>query len=172
MSPAARKLKLEMPVVRTELRCGATLLVSPRPGAPIAAAQVHVRGGGALDPAGKEGTAYYAGAFADQGTGTRSDEDIARLLEPEGGGIQGDAGGLYGAVAGDAWGMLMDVLGDLVADASYPDDRLARHFGRMKTRLAVEAEDPRSQGGILMKKLVFGEEERKKIFCSFFFPFF
>lgn len=150
--------RIEVPRDRFTLENGATLIVHHRPASPVTAVRVHCRGGASLDPAGKEGTAYYTGAFADQGTSTRSDEDIARLLEPEGGGIQGDANGLFGAVAGDAWGTLLDVLGELAADASYPDDRLERHLGRMRTRLAVEAEDPRSQGGILFKKLVFGDE--------------
>lgn len=154
--PGSTVPKIEVQRERFELGCGATLLVHRRVGAPVTAVRVHLRGGPSLDPAGKEGVAYMSGAFADQGTDTKSDEDIALLLEPEGGGIQGDAMGLSGAVAGSSWGILMDVLGEVMATASYPDARVATHMDRLKTRLAVEAEDPRAQGGILFKKLIYG----------------
>ena len=150
--------KIAVPRERFELSCGATLLVHRRVNAPVTAVRIHIRGGPGLDPVGKEGLAYMAGAFADQGTETKSDEDIAMLLEPEGGAIQGDAMGLSGAVAGSSWGLLLDVLGEVMASATYPDERVATHLDRLKTRLAVEAEDPRAQGGILFKKLIYGEE--------------
>ena len=142
--------------VRCELASGARLIVHSRPGTPVTAIRVHVEGGPVLDPAGKTGLAHFTGAFADQGTSTKSDEDIARLLEPEGGGITGDSLGLFGAVAGDGWRVLLDALGDLVMDATYPKDRIARQMARMQTRLAVEADDPRAQGGILFRRLVYG----------------
>ena len=150
--------KIEVPRERFTLTCGAQLIVHRRVGAPVTAVRVHVRGGPSLDPTGKDGVAYYAGAFADQGTETKNDEDIAMLLEPEGGGVSGDALGLSGAVAGTAWGLLVDVMGELCASSSYPDAAIERQMGRMKTRLAVEAEDPRAQGGILFKRLVYGDE--------------
>lgn len=143
---------------RFTLSCGATLLVHRRPGAPVTAVRAHMRGGPVMDPAGKEGVAYLTGAFADQGTANRTDEDLAMLLEPEGGAISGDALGLSGAVAGTAWGLLLDVMGELITTASYPDDLLARQLDRMRTRLGVEADDPRAQGGIRFKKLIYGED--------------
>ena len=150
--------RIEVERERFELSCGATLLVHRRPFSAVTAVRVHVRGGPGLDPAGKEGVVHLTGAFADQGTGARTDQDIAALLEPEGGGVSGDAMGLSGAVAGTAWRVLMDVLGELVTDAAYPDALIERQLERMKSRLEVEADDPRAQGGILFKRLVYGEE--------------
>jgi len=150
--------RIEVERERFALSCGATLLVHRRPSAAVTAVRVHVRGGPGLDPAGKEGVVHLTGAFADQGTSARTDQDIAALLEPEGGGVSGDAMGLSGAVAGTAWRVLMDVLGELVTDAAYPDALIDRQLERMKTRLEVEADDPRAQGGILFKRLVYGEE--------------
>lgn len=150
--------KVEVPRERFDLACGARLIVHRRPGAPVAAVRVHIEGGAILDPAGKEGVAHLTGALADQGTSTRSEEDIALLLEPEGGGIRGDAMGLFGAIAGGSWGTLVDVLGDLVADAAFPDERVERQLGRVRSRLTVEADDPRAQGGVLFRRLVYGED--------------
>ncbi len=150
--------RIEVERERFILSSGIRLLVHRRPGSPVSAVRVHIEGGPGLDPAGKEGVAYLAGALADQGTPTRSDEAIAELLEPEGGGVSGDALGLSGAVAGGATGLLLDVLGDLAANASYPDRLVARQFDRILTRLAVEAEDPRAQGGLLFKQLIYGDQ--------------
>ena len=72
--------------------------------------------------------------------------------------MSGDALGLTGAIIGPSWGLMLDVMGELAADAAYPADRIELHLGRMKTRLAVEAEDPRAQGGIRFKRLVYGPD--------------
>ncbi|MEM6672183.1 MAG: pitrilysin family protein [Planctomycetota bacterium] len=149
--------RIEVPREHFTLGCGATLLVHQRPGAPVTAVRAHLRGGQRLDPPGKDGVASLTGSFADLGTSKLSDEEIAALLEPEGGGVQGDALGLSGAVAGPAWRILLDVMGDLLADASYPDARVERQLSRLKTRLAVEEDEPRVQGGLLFKRLVYGD---------------
>ncbi len=160
MSPHAKGAvpRIQVERERFELSCGATLLVHRRPASAVTAVRVHVRGGPGLDPEGKDGVVQLTGAFADQGTSTRTDQDLAALLEPEGGGVSGDAMGLSGAVAGTAWPVLMDVLGELVTDAAYPEALIERQFERMKTRLEVEADDPRAQGGILFKRLVYGDD--------------
>ncbi len=102
-SVASRKLgrvpspKLE--IERYELECGAVLLVSHRPGAPVTAAQFHIRGGHRLDQLERDGTAWLSGRLVDQGTQRWNEEEMAALLEPTGGSVQGDAGGLSGSIA-------------------------------------------------------------------------
>ena len=61
-------IRLTVPCERYQLKCGAELLVSPRPGAPVTAFEVHLRGGPSQDPVGKEGTAYLTSALLAQGT--------------------------------------------------------------------------------------------------------
>jgi zinc protease len=151
------KPKLSIPIRRFELGCGAVLLVSPRPSAPIAAVQVHIRGGPARDPEGLEGAAFLTGALADQGTRSNSEEDIAALLEPEGGEIGGDAGGLSGAIVNDRWELLVELVGELLTSATYPAQEVARQKQRLLDRLAIDRDDPRVQGGLLFRKLVYGE---------------
>jgi predicted Zn-dependent peptidase len=102
--------KLSIPSQRFELSSGAVLLVSPRPSASIAAIQIHVRGGSSCDPVGREGTAFLTGALADQGTAKRSEKEIAAILEPEGGEIAGDTGGLSGAIVNERWDLLLELL--------------------------------------------------------------
>ena len=151
-----RAPRLSIPVRRFELGCGAVLLVSPRPSAPITAVQVHVRGGPSRDPAGLEGSAFLTGALADQGTRQRSEEEIAALLEPEGGEISGDAGGLSGSIVNSRWKLLVDLLTEMITSSAYPEAEVARQKQRLLDRLVLERDDPRVQGGLLFRRLVYG----------------
>ena len=80
-----------IPFERFELACGATLLVSVHPGAPVTAVDAHVRGGPSLDRPGLAGTSFLVGGLTDQGTAEHDETAIAALLEPAGGEISGEA---------------------------------------------------------------------------------
>jgi zinc protease len=149
--------KLHLPIERFELECGGVLLFSRRPSAPVFAVHAHIRGGPSLDPRGKEGTAFLAGSLVDQGSANYSEEEIANLLEPAGGEVAGDAGGLGGAIVGDQWELLLEIMSDLLKHPTYPPEQVARQKKRLLDRLLVERDDPRSQGGLLFRKLVYGD---------------
>ena len=150
-------LAVEIPRERFVLACGAALLVSQRPAASVTAVRVHVRGGPSLDPPGKQGLAYLTGHLSDQGTADHTEEQIAELLEPAGGEISGDSNGLGGTIAGGSWELLVDLVGELLMRPTYPDEPVARQRTRLLSRLQVEREDPRVQGGRLFRKLVYGD---------------
>ena len=76
-------------IVRFELSCGAKLFVSPRPGAPVTAAQIHMRGGHSLDDPERAGEAYLTGRLVDQGTRQRTADELALELDPHGGNLHG-----------------------------------------------------------------------------------
>jgi zinc protease len=149
--------KLEIPIERFELSCGATLLVSHRPDAPVTAIQAHVRGGPALDPEGREGLAYLTGTLVDQGTERHSEEDLANLLEPAGGEVHGDAGGLGGTIVADQSGLLFELAAEMLTRPTYPVEQVARQKKRLLDRLLVERDEPRTQGGLLFRHLVYGD---------------
>jgi zinc protease len=149
--------KLHLPIERFELACGGVLLFSRRPSAPVFAVQAHIRGGPSLDPRGHEGTAFLAGTLVDQGTRKYGEEEIANLLEPAGGEVAGDAGGLGGAIVNDQWELLLEIMSELLQHPTYPPEQVARQKKRLLDRLHVEREEPRSQGGMLFRKLVYGD---------------
>jgi len=138
--------RLELPIQRFELSCGALLLVSPRLQATIAAASVHVRGGPALDPVGREGTAFLAGSLVDQGTAAHDEEELAALLEPEGGEVGGDATGVSGSIVNERWELLLETLAETTVTPAYPADKVELQRQRLLDRLLVERDDPRVQG--------------------------
>lgn len=142
---------------RYELSCGAVLLVDRRAGAPVASLKVHLRGGHALDPAGREGTAYLTGRLADQGTERHAEEELAALLEPHGGSLRGDATGVGGSIEGGAWKLLVTLAAEVIRTPVYPEEKLARQKQRLLDRLAVERDDHRTQAGLLFRRLVYGD---------------
>ncbi len=149
--------RLELPIERFELGCGAVLLVSRRAGAPITAVHLHIRGGPALDARGLEGTALLAGSLLDQGTRQFDEERIAALLEPAGGEVGGDAAGVHGTIVASDWKLLVEILCSMVERPTYPSDKVARHKQRLLDRLLIERDDPRSRGGLSFRKLVYGD---------------
>lgn len=158
MSPRlARVPAVDLPVERFDLSCGARLLVSRRPGAPIVAVQVHVRGGPALDPDGFEGAAYLCGGLLDQGSKRFGEEKISELLEGSGGSLNGDAHGVSGNIAAASWKTLVEILCDVVTQPTYPAKNFARQKQRVLDRLLLERDDPRAQSDHLFRKLVYGE---------------
>lgn len=147
--------KLDME--RFELSCGAVLIVSPRPGAPITAVQFHVRGGLAGDPAGLEGTAYLTGALADQGTSAHSEPELISILEPYGGEMSGDALGLSGTIVGSEWKVLGRVMSEVAMIPRYPAREVGRQKRRVLDRLLIERDEPRVQGARKFRRLVYGD---------------
>ena len=124
----------KLDVRKFELACGAKLLVSARPGAPVCAIQFHLRGGLADAPAGAEGTANLVGMLADQGTSKHDEEGLAALLEPAGGEVRGDAFGVAGTIVGTQWKLLARTMSEIVTDARYPVREAER---RSPARLAT-----------------------------------
>jgi len=146
-----------LPAKRFTLSSGATLLVSRRRGAPVCAMRVHIRGGPGLDPAGLEGCATLAGALVDQGTRTWDEEAIATRLENAGGAMHGDATGVSGSIVSAGWETLLTTMAESVTAPTYPKVRVMRQRQRLLDRLAVERDDPRVQGGLLFRRLIYGD---------------
>lgn len=152
-----RAPRIELPIERFDLRCGARLLVSRRPEAPITAVNVHVRGGYRLDPAGREGTAFLTGGLLDQGTATHSEEEIADLLESAAGSLAGEAFGLSGTIASSEWRTLLELTTELITSPTFPAKKVSRQRKRLLDRLLIEADEPRVQAERRFRRLVYGD---------------
>ncbi len=152
-----RGTRLEIPCHSFDLDCGARLFVSPRPGAPVTAVRIHLRGGRSSDPEGRDGLGLLVGALADQGTKSYDEEAISRLLMPAGGAVSGDANGLSGTVAGEGWKLLSEIMASMLTEPRYPAGPVARQKERVIGRLMAEAQDPRVQGAQLLRTLVYGD---------------
>ena len=146
----------KLPVERFTLACGALLLVSRRPGAPVCAVQAHVRGGNSLDPRGKEGTSFLAGRLVDQGTRRFTEEELASALEDVGGSLTGGSTGISAQVANEQWKLVLELLAECLVQPIYPREKCERQKQRLLDRLIVERDDPRVQGARRFRSLVYG----------------
>lgn len=144
-------------VVRYELSCGAKLFVSPRPGAPVTAVQVHMRGGHSLDPEGLDGVGWLTGRLVDQGTKARSAEALADELDPLGGSVSGDSSGVSGAIISKHWKVLCERVAEMVVSPTYPKARFELQRARLRDRLLLERDDPRSMAMHGFRSLVYGD---------------
>ncbi|MFT7540671.1 MAG: zinc protease, partial [Gammaproteobacteria bacterium] len=126
-----------IPVERFELKCGVTLLVSPRPDAPVCAVQAHIRGGHSLDPVGKEGLAYFTGRLVDQGTKAYDEEALAAKLEVHGASLSGGATGTGGVIEVGSWKVLLDLFCETLTSPTYPREQFERERRRLLDRLEV-----------------------------------
>ncbi len=148
---------LELPFERSSLSCGATLLVSPRRDASVAAVQMHMRGGVSLDPIGRGGTAYLCGALLDQGTSRHTEGQLVTLLETSGGSIAGDANGIAGSISAASTELLIDLVCELATRPTFPAAQVERQKKRLLDRLMIEQDDPRSQAELRFRRLVYGD---------------
>jgi len=146
-----------IPVEEFELGCGAKLLVSRREGAPVAAVQLHFRGGHSLDPTERLGTAHLTGKLVEYGTARHTEEEIAALLEPWGGNVSGGSTGLVGSIANEEWKLLLDLAAEVTMLPTFPEEKFQRQRQRLLDRLLVERDDPRVQGAQLFRRLVYGQ---------------
>jgi zinc protease len=147
----------EIPFQRFELTSGATLLVSPHPGAPVTAVDVHIRGGPSLDRPGLEGTSFLVGGLADQGTAAHDEHQIAALLEPAGGEITGDSGGLNGTIVSGEWKLLLDLLAEILVTPRFPAPQVRRQKERLLQRLHNEGADPHRRAALRFRRMVYGD---------------
>lgn len=146
-----------IPSVQFELSCGATLIVSERKGMPVTAVEAHIRGGPSQDPEGLEGLAALTGGLTDQGTRRHGETEIATLLEPAGGGIQGDSGGLSGSIVSSEWKLLMSLMAEMLQEPTFPLAEVRRQKERILQRLQNEAADPRQQGALAFRRAIYGK---------------
>ena len=148
---------VDLPIERFDLKCGARLLVSPRPNAPVTAIQVHLRGGHSCDPEGRDGTAFLTGGLLDQGTRSPTEEELALLLETAGGSLSGDASGLSGTIASGDWKLLLELACEQLIEPTFPRDRVELQKRRLLDRLLLDSADPRVQADRKFRKLVYGD---------------
>jgi len=146
-----------IPVERFELSCGAVLLVSVREGSPVTAVDVHVRGGPSLDRPGLEGTSFLVGGLADQGTERHDEAELAALLEPAGGELSGDAGGLSGTIVAGEWKLLLRLASEIVTTPRFPAAQVRRQKERLLQRLRNEGADPHRRAALQFRRMVYGD---------------
>ena len=127
---------------------------------PAVSLRLIVRVGGAQDPATKPGLASLAAALLDQGTTTRTAEQIANSIDSIGGAIGAGAGSdltfVNAVVMKDSLNFALDLVSDVARNPAFAPQEIDRQRQQILSGLKVSYEDPDYIAGVVFDRLVYG----------------
>lgn len=149
------------PIRRERLANGLCLVVAERPGVPLAAVRVVLRGGSSLDPSTRGGLAHLAAISARRGTrratGAAIDLAIESLGAELGAGVDEDAAYFGLSAPLEALPRCMQVLADVVTTPTFPAREVDRLRRREIATLAHDLDEPAVIADRAMLRATFGE---------------
>jgi zinc protease len=127
---------------------------------PAVSLRLIVRAGAAQDPAGKPGVANLAAALLDQGTSTKSAEQIADAIDSIGGALGTGAGSdlsfINAVVMKDSFGFALDLVSDLAQHPAFAPEEIERQRQQALSNMRVSYDDPEFLANAVFDRLVYG----------------
>ncbi|HET6437264.1 MAG TPA: pitrilysin family protein [Anaeromyxobacter sp.] len=134
------------PLRRERLDNGLEVVVATRPGVPLVAARIVLRGGASLDPPERFGLSHLVALAARRGTVRRSGEEIDLLVESLGAdlgtGVDEDASYLGLSAPLEALARCLEVLAEVAISPTFPAAEVARLRRREVASLAHDLDEP------------------------------
>jgi zinc protease len=154
-----RPVKFPPYEVRT-LDNGLQVIVVPHHEQPAVTLRLYVRAGSAQDPADMPGLAAMASTLLDQGTTTRSAEEIATAIDSIGGAMGTGSGAdltfATVAVMRNSFDTGLDLLADVARNPAFAADEIDRQRQQILSALQVSREDPDYIAAVVFSRLVYG----------------
>jgi zinc protease len=148
----------------TTLANGLRVLVAEDHQQPAVFLRLLVKAGERIEPRGKEGLAGLTAALLDQGTGTRTAEEIAEAVDSIGAKLQANALAEYTSVGCDVLSKDIrtgiDLFADVVQTPVFPGRELARLKQQQTAELRQVRSDPTTIARNHALNLLFGSEDR------------
>lgn len=155
----AREVKFPPYAFRT-LPNGLQVVAVPHHEQPAVSVQLMIRAGAAQDPPEKPGVAALAAALLDQGTTTRSAEQIQLAIDTIGGiigaGSSTEMTSVHAVVLKDSFTFALDLLFDIARNAAFDAQEVEFQRKQMLSGLTVSYEDPDYLAGVIFERLVYG----------------
>ena len=127
---------------------------------PAVSMRLLVKAGGAQDPDKKRGVASLLGSLLDQGTATKSAEQVADQIDSLGGiltsGASDDFTSVNIIVMKDSFGVAMDLLADIVRNPGFASEEIDRQKEQAISSQRVNSNDPDYVASVLFDRLVYG----------------
>jgi zinc protease len=127
---------------------------------PSVTMRVLVRAGAAQNPDGKGGLAELVAKLLDQGTRTRTAEQIADQIDSIGGimttGSGTDLTSANVIVMKDSFTLAMDLLADVIRNPAFAPEEIERQREQVISSLRVSGEDPAYVASVVFDRLVYG----------------
>jgi len=127
---------------------------------PAVSIRLLVRAGSAQDPKGKGGVANLMASLLDQGTTTRSAQQIADQIDFIGGdlgtGAATDLSFVNAIVMKDSFQTGMDLLADVARNPAFAPEEIERQKDQILSSIRVNADDPGYIADVVFDRLVYG----------------
>jgi zinc protease len=156
---AARDVKFPPYEIRT-LPNGMRVVAVMHHEQPVVTLRLLLQAGSLCDAPGKSGVAALAAALLDQGTTTRSAEQIADTIDSIGGGLATGAGSDLSfanvVVMKDSLALGFDLLSDVARNPAFKQEEIDRQRQQAVSGLKVSFEDPDFVASVVFDRLVYG----------------
>jgi zinc protease len=156
---AARDVKFPPYQVRT-LANGLQVIAVSHHEQPAISLRLLIRAGGAQDPPDKAGVATLAAALLDQGTTTKTAEQIASSVDSIGGlagtAASSDWTSVTSVVMKDSFTFGLELVSDLARNPKFAPEEIERQRQQILSGLKVGYEDPDYIAGMVFDRLVYG----------------
>jgi zinc protease len=156
---AAHEVKFPPYEVRT-LANGMQVIAVLHHEQPAVSMRLLVRAGSVQDPAGKVGVSSLTAALLDQGTTTRSAEEIADQIDFIGGALGTGSGPdlsfVNAVVMKDSFGVGLDLIADVAHNPVFAPEEIDRQKQQTISSLQVNFQDPDYVANALFDRLVYG----------------
>ena len=127
---------------------------------PAVSLRLIVRAGAAQEPENRPGLASLAASLLDQGTATRSAEQVAQSIDSIGGAMGVGAGSdmtqVFAAVMKDSLDAGLDILSDVARNPAFSPGEIERQRQQMVSAMRVSYQDPDYIAGTVFDRLVYG----------------
>jgi len=127
---------------------------------PAVSFRLVIRAGAVSEPADRSGLAELMASLLNQGTSTRSSEDIADSVDSAGGvlevGAAAEMSFVTGAVLKDRTDLLLGLAADLVEHPAFADQEIDRQRKQALSGLQVKYDDPAYLASAVFDRVVFG----------------
>src|SRR5215216_319130 len=121
-------MRPRLDVERLELPNGMVLLLSANHSTPSLAIRAVVRAGSRFEPDDKAGLASLVGELLDEGTATRTSQQIAETVESVGGKMatfgEYQSSGVISVFLSKDYTLGLEMVYDVVANATFPEDKV------------------------------------------------
>jgi len=156
---AAREVKFPPYEIRT-LANGMQVITVLHHEQPAVTMRLLVRAGSSQDPDKKRGVASLVASLLDQGTTTRSAQQVADQIDSIGGAMGTGSGEDFTSVSAvvmkDSFGLAMDLLADVIRNPAFSPEEIERQKEQAISSQRVNANDPDYVASVLFDRLVYG----------------
>ncbi len=128
---------------------------------PAVSVRMLLRGGAVFDPSDKPGLAQFTATMLDQGTTSRSAQELAQAIDFVGGSLGASAGWdsavVSSAVTSDQLELAMTLLSDIVLHPAFQQEEIDRQRTQAINGLQVQLQTPSYLANVAFGRVVFGD---------------